>query len=441
MSFEKTVERAPALLTLPHYGGTLAAIRCLGEHGVEVQVASDRAMSPGAWSRHVAQRVKCPPTSSGPAELARWLVRFGRKHPGSVLYPTSDDMAWVISRYAEHLQPHFRLYSPPISALRALLDKSMLHARCRELGVPTPNTWSPRSEAELAELCVPARTLLVKPRSQLFCPAGGKGARATGREQTQRVWREHRLATYQPEILEEIPNLDLPLIQEYRPTGTHGTYSISGFIDHEGRVLTSRASIKVLQNPPHLGVGVCFVSAPVHAETLAQIVKLCRAVGFFGVFEVEFVRDGEQLLLIDFNPRYYGQMGFDIARGAPIPLLVQRAALGEPNLSAQTWEVAPEQAPTMYVDHVTLAWRLGMGLLNGAVTWREATQGYRLTREADGQSLDGWWRDDDPVPSIMAAAALVWHSIRHPRSSVNSLRQGVGIAQTPSVLLHPERTR
>src|SRR4051812_35677048 len=115
--------RAPsALLTMPHYGGTLAAIRCLGEQGVDVIVASDRAMAPGCWSRHVTQCVRSPGTSAGPRAIGDWLVGFGRKDPGSVLDPTSDDTAWVVSRWAEEPRQHFLLFAPPISAVRSLLD-------------------------------------------------------------------------------------------------------------------------------------------------------------------------------------------------------------------------------------------------------------------------------------------------------------------------------
>ena len=51
-------------------------------------------------------------------------------------------------------------------------------------------------------------------------------------------------------------------------------------------------------------------------------------IGYFGVFEAEFIRLGDERLLIDFNPRFFGQMGFDVARGLPIVGLAYEAALG-----------------------------------------------------------------------------------------------------------------
>jgi hypothetical protein len=61
---------------------------------------------------------------------------------------------------------------------------------------------------------------------------------------------------------------------------------------------------------------------------------------------LEFIRAGGKQLLIDFNPRFYSQMGFDIARGSPLPLLVYEAACGH---EAQLAEVSRE----------ALAWKGG----------------------------------------------------------------------------------
>src|SRR5207244_9422236 len=56
---------------------------------------------------------------------------------------------------------------------------------------------------------------------------------------------------------------------------------------------------------------------------------LCKKIGYHGAFESEFIADGDKRLLIDFNPRFYSQMGFDIARGLPLPMLVLWAAQGD----------------------------------------------------------------------------------------------------------------
>src|SRR5690606_21696062 len=60
-----------------------------------------------------------------------------------------------------------------------------------------------------------------------------------------------------------------------------------------------------------------------------KLATLCRRVGYYGCFEAEFIADGRRRLLIDFNPRFFSQMGFDIARGLSLPMLVWHAARGD----------------------------------------------------------------------------------------------------------------
>ena len=43
----------------------------------------------------------------------------------------------------------------------------------------------------------------------------------------------------------------------------------------------------------------------------------------------EFIRNDGQPLLIDFNPRFYHPLAFDIARGMSLPLMVYAAARGD----------------------------------------------------------------------------------------------------------------
>lgn len=99
-------------------------------------------------------------------------------------------------------------------------------------------------------------------------------------------------------------------------------YSLAGFVDRSGEILGVRASQKVVQSPRGMGVGLLFREAPVDPEVLEGLARLCRRTGYFGVFEVEFVRADGGHHLIDFNPRYYGQVQFEISRGLSLPQLV-----------------------------------------------------------------------------------------------------------------------
>src|SRR4051812_24771816 len=138
------MKRAPFLLTMPTYGGSLAAIRSLGERGVKVTVAGEHFLAPARWSRYAARWKETPPVADTKAYL-HWLLDFGRREPGHVLYPTSDDLAFLFAANAEALSKDFLLYQPPVKSLVRVLDKMELHDACEAVGLDTVPTWCPQN--------------------------------------------------------------------------------------------------------------------------------------------------------------------------------------------------------------------------------------------------------------------------------------------------------
>src|SRR5262249_48806518 len=136
---------APCLLTMPTYGGTLAAVRCLGEHGVRVVVAGEDLLAPARWSRYAARWERCPPVSDGPRFL-EWLLEFGDREPGYVLPAPSDDIAYFFAFHAAELGKRFRLYQPDVRTLVRALDKKLLADACQAVGLDAPETWVPKDE-------------------------------------------------------------------------------------------------------------------------------------------------------------------------------------------------------------------------------------------------------------------------------------------------------
>ena len=89
------------------------------------------------------------------------------------------------------------------------------------------------------------------------------------------------------------------------------------------------ASTKVFQRSQPVGVGVCFESLPTDPVLSNAVRRLCRELGYFGIFEVEFLWFDGRWAAIDFNPRLFNQIGMDIRRGMPLPLLACLDAAGE----------------------------------------------------------------------------------------------------------------
>ena len=78
-----------------------------------------------------------------------------------------------------------------------------------------------------------------------------------------------------------------------------------------------------------------------YPEIRESVRRICEATGYHGAFEVEFIPSADGDLLMDFNPRYYGQMQLEISRGLPIPELVACDA---------RWQPFPPLAPAGDMD-------------------------------------------------------------------------------------------
>jgi hypothetical protein len=106
-------------------------------------------------------------------------------------------------------------------------------------------------------------------------------------------------------------------------------YILDGFVDADGTILAAAAAVKCMQLPRRSGPGVCFESAALDPDLLAGLQRLCRQSGFRGVFDAEFLIDGEDRLLIDFNARFNNHMAFEVERNLPLPLMSYLAAIGD----------------------------------------------------------------------------------------------------------------
>lgn len=421
----------PFLLTMPAYGGTLAAARCLGRRGIPVTMAGDGALVPARWSRYVTRWVDCPPISDVD-RFREWLLEFGAREPGHVLYPTSDDLAWLIADRAAELGRFYRLYPPGAEAVLRLLDKRALHQACGQFGIDTVTTAFP---ASVEEALPAARALgfpvLLKPRTQILSVTRAKGMfveREAGLVPAYERFLAHN--RYAPGLARVLPDAHLPMLQAFRPRANDAIYSISGFVGRRVEDVVARASRKILQRPRRLGVGVCFEEAGLDAKTFDRLVRLCREVGYCGVFEAEYVPDGGRLELIDFNPRFYGQMGFEVARDMPLAYLSWLGALGDEEALARVVQEArqwTEGRGYVYGDRLVLGLTLFAQRLSGRMPAAEARRWRQWEKDHRRRGLmieaTGW--PGDRLPGLASAAHEIHFAVRHPRAFMRTVALGV----------------
>lgn len=410
-----------ALLANADFYGTLAAARSLGRHGVEVTVAHPTHLGAASWSTYAARTVTCPPTHQSAAFLA-WLLDFGRKEPGHVLYPTSDDAAFVYAAHRAELSRWYRLYQPSLDAIYALLNKKRLYEEGHAAGLTLPRTWFPKGPADLERIAREADgPVMIKPVTQILFSSHRKGDVVPSADALPRRYRAFAAESYGPELRAWDPDVAQPMVQEFCPDAAQTIYSLSGFLSAEGD-WAMRAAVKVLQLPRRLGVGICFEDAPVDPKLAQRLFSLLRRVGYFGVFEAEFIQRGAERLLIDLNPRFYGQMGFDLARGLPEVVLAYEAAMGHDDEVRALLRAAqltrPGHAP-VYCHCAALRRLLRWQEASGALAPEDAA-GWR-TWLGTHPRVDAVRAPDDWAPAAVDALNRLAAAARHPRAFVRTM--------------------
>lgn len=407
----------PVLLTTAGYYGTLAAVRSLGRAGIAVTVADVDRFAVSKWSRYATRRVRCPDVREPGNRFIEWLLSFGKssteKH---VLLPTCDDTAWLYGRHHEELSKVFHVGGSTLDALWPLLNKRHLYERCLKLGIDAPRTRFVSSHGEVEQIAREGEfPLLIKPVSQVLWKSRMKGEICADPNWFVERYTVHTKG-HLPPLPDFDPTVDWPVVQEFFPAASDCIYNLTGYLDPEAGVEAFRASTKVLQ-VHRIGVGVCFEHADVRPELVNAVRSLFADVGYAGVFEIEFIQAKDRYLLIDANPRFYGEMAFEIGRGLPLPLLAYHRALGDTDsvrsLARAGLEPGPA-APRVHTHGFGFEVVLNERFLSGAMSGDTVRAWRRWKTDPDRGCTDAVYDANDPLPAVSDAAGFLYWRARYP---------------------------
>jgi biotin carboxylase len=307
----------------------------------------------------------------------------------------------------------------------AVLDKNSLAAACRRAGLATPETWAPSGPEEVRALAddLPY-PVLIKSRAQVLASGSTKGVRVDRPCDLVDAWSKvHSDIQFDHRVIEVAPDLRLPIIQALHVVSER-IYTVDGFADGEGEIVGALACVKHLQFPRGSGPGVCFEAAELDPEALSGLSRLCRETGFVGVFDVEFALDGDQRLLIDFNPRFYNHMAFEIERGLTLPWFAYLAATGRHQALrelAGSAALTPPERSGIYVHRLPMQLVLLMQRLSGQMSRRESQEWRRWMRRHRKVGLhDPAFQRRDRAPALLDVA----QHLSHPRSLIRKAARG-----------------
>jgi predicted ATP-grasp superfamily ATP-dependent carboligase len=372
----------------------------------------------------------CPNLEANPDDFIAWLLMIGELEPGQVLMAASDDLAYLFSQNRDALRRKFRLDVPRIETSYPLLNKWRLYEACGALGIATPPSVLPLDDRDLVrageDIGFP---LLIKPQTQVGLRHHRKGRVVGTAEELPAAYAEFQAATaFWSGLRDFDPGVSRPLLQTYVGSAANGIFNLSGFIGREGEPFVVLGSRKLLQRPRRLGVGLCFEEAEPAPALVGQLERLCRHVGYHGVFEVEFLEVEGRHLLIDFNPRFFGQMAFDIARGVDLPLLAYRAATGDrEGLAAAVRSAAAATTDfrgRVFCNRAHMRTHLALSRLAGAMGRTEASDWRSWLVRHRGHVIDPSVDEQDWLPRVVDVVRSVVMPAIHPRSTWRDARKG-----------------
>jgi D-aspartate ligase len=420
------------LLASASSGGTIAATRHLAAKGFDVHVVSSHRLEAAAWSHHAARVYLAPPESESQRFLER-LLAIGANDPGQILLPTSDETAWLYTLNATELGRCFRLVQPSIAVLANILDKKLFADAAVRAGLAVLPSWDPRNIDDVGQLAPSLPyPILIKPRTHVHRLRNDKGvvvysAGELINQYRRFVDRERARSADEPLLYDA----NLPILQQFVRVGSEGVHSVTGFIDRTGELFVSRNATKVFQRSQPVGVGVCFEPRPPSPVLSDAIRRLCRELGYFGIFEVEFLCFDGRWAAIDFNPRLFSQIGMDIRRGMPLPFLACLEAAGEINSLREA--VAEAQAEhgeqTVFCDRFTLRAIILAQTMTARISHEDRVYWRDWINRHAAHAVDFAADEGDPIPELIHVLSEIYLGFKSlprflrstPRASLKTL--------------------
>jgi predicted ATP-grasp superfamily ATP-dependent carboligase len=380
-----------ALVVGGDYQG-LGIARSLGRQGVPVFVLDDER-SIARTSRYVQRHARVRELRSREETLdalVNAVDRFGLQ--GWVLYPTREETVAAVATERKALGELLRVPTPEWASVRQAWDKRETYRVAAELGIPTPKTWLPRDEEELALVDL-TRPVVIKPaiKENFFYATGAKGWRADTGDELVARYRE-AAAVVDPEEI---------IVQEMIPGGGDRQVAYCAFFK-DGRPVASMTARRLRQHPSDFGRASTFVETVDIPELEELSLRFLHEIGYYGLVELEYKQDAEDgtYKLLDVNARTWGYHSLGPAAGVDFPYLLFRDQVGLP---------VDEVKARVGVRWIRLLTDLPNAVRDMAAKRIRARDYLRSLRGVDTEAVFSW---RDPLPGLYEVALLPYLAVR-----------------------------
>ena len=292
----------------------LGVVRSLGEQGIPVFLI-DSEWGIARYSRYVSRKIFKPDFISE-AVLPQFLLDTGRKEglEGWVLYPNNDETVKLLAKHRKTLGTMYRVPVPGWDVVEKFYVKNNLTRFARQVGIPTPREYPAKSIQGLLDSS-PRYPLVLKPvNKEKYYPRTKKKAVL--------VMNESQLKDEYGKMVKILLPSEI-IVQEFIEGGTENLFSYGTLFDGEKSV-AGLAAARLRQHPMDFGKATTFAVSLKDPYLEDMAVNLLKEIGYFGIAEVEFMRDDKDGLykLLEINGRPWGWHTLLKASGINLPYML-----------------------------------------------------------------------------------------------------------------------
>lgn len=300
------------LLTDAQQRKTLAAIRSLGNRGIDIIAAEDTRWATSVFSKFCRHGLVYPNPRKQPEDFYEWLIDTIRINNIDVLFPMDDNIMDVVIDHKAELQKLCRMLLPEKESYRIASDKGLAVMSAQKSGLDCPKTYYLENEDDLlqlesyiSELCFP---LVIKPRKS----SGSRGILVVNN-------KEEFLESYQ-QVHQSFP---FPLIQEYISPGPR--FDVCLLFNKNSQLRAAFVQKELRHFPLERGPSTLQESVA-YPDLVEQSFSLLSRLKWQGIAEVEFILDQKdgKLKFMEINPRFWNSLYLSILSGVDFPWLLYK---------------------------------------------------------------------------------------------------------------------
>ena len=294
----------------------LGIVRSLGKRGVPVYLVNNRRICITRFSRYLKKFIKCPDFTDN--RIINFLINLAKKERVDdwILMPTNDAAVYVLSRYKDALEEHFKVPTPSWDIVKYAYNKKLTYKLAERIGIPIPKTIYPENTEDLRgiDLNFPA---IIKPATMhlFYKKTKTKVFKVNNKKELIEAYLKASRVIDPSEIL----------VQEVIPGGPEFLYSFCSFYKN-GEIIGMFMGKRSRQKPMDFGKSSTYVESVFIRELIEPSKRFLDAINYYGLSEIEFKmdpRDGK-FKLLEMNARTWLWHSLAIRCGVDFPYLIYK---------------------------------------------------------------------------------------------------------------------